>query len=114
MKLNMFKTRPLGLFKNRKGRLGWTEARSQLQLNTLKDRRKPHRNSLLMRILSDENKHQALPSAYDKIVNDRNKTQWLPEQQRKANQPLSMPHHMPTTVPQQLLHVRLASINQIS
>jgi len=60
--------------KNIKGRHGLTEAQTQLQLQTLKERRKAHRISLLMRILSDENKHSTLSSAYDEITNDRNNT----------------------------------------
>ena len=35
------------------------------QLQSLQDRRKSHRLSLLMRVLSDDTKHQALASAYE-------------------------------------------------
>ena len=55
--------------KNIKGRSGVSEARSQLQ--PLQDHRKqPHRLSLLMRVLSDDTKHQALASAYEEMKNN--------------------------------------------
>jgi hypothetical protein len=60
--------------KNIKGRRGVTEGRAQLELKPLKDRRKSHRLSLLMRILSDETRHQTLASAYDELVNSRSQT----------------------------------------
>ena len=49
--------------KNIRGRRGVSEARIDLKLDLLKDRRKSHRLSLLMRILSDESRHQTLASA---------------------------------------------------
>jgi hypothetical protein len=60
--------------KNIKGRRGVTEARTQLQLKLLRDRRQSHRLSLLLRILSDETRHQTLASAYEELVNSRNQT----------------------------------------
>ena len=53
----------------RSGRV--TEGRAQLELKTLKDRRTSHRLSLLIRLLSDETRHQTLTSAYDELVNTR-------------------------------------------
>ena len=54
--------------KNLKGRDSVTAAREDLQLLPLTDRRKNHRISLLMRILSDEGRHSALASAYEELV----------------------------------------------
>jgi len=56
-----------------KGRQGISEAQNKLELQLLKDRRKTHRLSLLMRILSDESKHQTLASAYDELTKNKNK-----------------------------------------
>ena len=53
--------------KNIKGRSSVSDARSQLQ--SLQDRRKSHRLSLLMRVLSDDTKHQALASSYEEMKN---------------------------------------------
>ena len=72
--IEMVQNRSVRFVKNIKGRRGITEARTQLHLQTLKDRRKNHRVSLLMRILSDEDRHEALSSAYDEIVKDRTNT----------------------------------------
>ena len=60
--------------KNIKGRRRVTEGRAQLVLKLLKDRRKSHRLSLLMRILSGDTRHQTLASAYDELVNSRSQT----------------------------------------
>ena len=57
-----------------KGRSSVSEARNQLQLQSLQDRRKSHRLSLLMRVLSDDTKHQALASAYEELKNSRKPT----------------------------------------
>ena len=72
--IEVTQSKAVRFIKNIKERRGITEARSQLQLQPLKDRRKNHRLSLLMRILSDEDKHEALSSAYDEIIKDRANT----------------------------------------
>ena len=56
------------------GRNGLTEGRSSLGLQNLQERKKSYRVSLLMRILSDENKHETLSSDYDEFVNYRSQT----------------------------------------
>ena len=43
-----------------------------LELNILEDRRKSHRLSLMMRLLSDECKHQTFASAYNEQLDNRN------------------------------------------
>ena len=48
-----------------------SEAREELGLQTLEDRRKRLRMSLLMRILSNEESHSVLSSTYDELMNDR-------------------------------------------
>lgn len=52
-----------------KGRESITEARNNLQLETLADRRTKIRHALLMRILSRKENHTSLSSAYDKLMN---------------------------------------------
>ena len=49
--------------KNIKGRRGVTEGRALLKLEPLKDKRKLHKLSSLMRIPSDKTRHQTLASA---------------------------------------------------
>lgn len=56
---------------NLKGRESISAAADKLEINTLKERRKGNRHSLLLRILSKENNHQALTNSYDKLINDR-------------------------------------------
>ena len=51
-----------------KGRESTSTAREELGLQTLENRRRDHRLSLLMKILGDEDCHQDLASAYDEIV----------------------------------------------
>ena len=72
--IELVQNRAIRFIKNMKGRHGVTEARDQLELKSLKDRRKSHRLSLLMRILSDNTKHQALASEYEELVNSRSQT----------------------------------------
>jgi hypothetical protein len=72
--IEQVQNRAIRFIKNIKGRHGVTEARDQLELRSLKDRRKTHRLSLLMRILSDNTKHQTLASAYEELVNGRSQT----------------------------------------
>ena len=48
-----------------------SEACKELGLLSLQDRRKPLRISLLMRILSDEERNNALASAYDEILDNK-------------------------------------------
>ena len=51
--------------KSLKGRDSISKARVELQLLPLKDRRRSHRLALLIKLLSDEEKHRALSTAYD-------------------------------------------------
>ena len=51
-----------------------TVAREQLELETLQDRRKRLKMSLLMRILSKEECHKSLSATYDELMNDRANT----------------------------------------
>ena len=57
------KSQAVHFIKNNKVRCGVTEGQAQLELKPLKDRRKSHRLSLLMRIPSDKTRHQTLASA---------------------------------------------------
>ena len=50
-----------------------TVARVQLKLETLQDRRKQIKMSLLMRILSKEECYKSLSATYDELMNDRAK-----------------------------------------
>jgi len=54
-----------------KGRESVTEARTNLGLNTLEERRKNHRVALLHKILQDKKGNSTLASTYDEILNDR-------------------------------------------
>ena len=56
---------------NLKGRESISAAANKLEINTLKERRKGNGHSLLLRILSKENNHQALANLYDKLENDK-------------------------------------------
>jgi hypothetical protein len=69
--IELTQSKAIRFVKGIKGRRGITDARSQLELQPLKDRRKNHRLSLLMRILSDEENHEALTYAYDEVINNR-------------------------------------------
>ena len=71
--INMVQNRAIRFIKNIKGRRRVTEAREHLSMQTLKDRRKNHRTQLLMRILSDEDKHKPLSSAYNELTTNRDK-----------------------------------------
>jgi hypothetical protein len=70
-KIEMLQNRAVRFIANLKGRDSVTDARNKLNLHTLEDRRKNHRVSLLMKILSNESQNNALASAYDELVNDR-------------------------------------------
>jgi len=48
-----------------------SEARDELGLWSLEDRRKNHQLGLLTRILQNEDQHQYLSKAYDEIIEDR-------------------------------------------
>ena len=72
--LETFQNKAVRFIKGIKGRHGVTEGRLDLGLNLLADRRRAHRLALLMRILSEEDKHTALSSAYDEITNCRSET----------------------------------------
>jgi len=70
-KLELVQNKAIRFVKNIKGRSGVTDGRNSLGLQTLEQRRKNHRLSLLMKILSDEEKHNTLSSAYEEITNCR-------------------------------------------
>ena len=42
-------------------------------MQTLKDRRKTYRTQLLIKILTDEDKHKCLSSAYDELTTNRDR-----------------------------------------
>ena len=71
--IEMIQNRAVRFIKNLKGRESVTDARDQLGLSSLQDRRKNHRVSLLMKILSNESQH-TLATAYDELLNDRKGT----------------------------------------
>ena len=57
---------------NLKGRTdSVSEAKNQLQIQSLKDKSKNHRLCFLMQILQNENQHRTLSAAYDEIAQDR-------------------------------------------
>ena len=70
--IELLQNKAIRFVKNIKGRSSVSEARRKLQ--SLQDRRASHRLSLLMRVLSDDTKHQALASAYDELKNSRKPT----------------------------------------
>ena len=69
--LEMLQHRAVRFIARLKGRESVTGACSELGLQPLKQRRKNHRLSLLMKILQDEEQHSILAVAYDKITGDR-------------------------------------------
>ena len=70
--IELLQNKAIRFVKNIKGRSSVSEARSKLQ--SLQDHRKSHRLSPLMRVLSDDTKHQALASAYEELKNSRKPT----------------------------------------
>jgi len=60
--------RAIRFIANLKGRCGIKNACTELQLKTLTSRRRDHRLTLLMKILSDEERHETLSSAYDELL----------------------------------------------
>ena len=56
---------------NLKGREIISAAANKLKINTLKERRKGNRHSLLQIRSKEDNNHQALANSYDKLINDR-------------------------------------------
>ena len=67
----MVKNRAVRLISGLKGRDSVSEARYELGLQTLQERRKNHRlTTLLTRILQAEDTHSALSSAYEELVDD--------------------------------------------
>jgi len=70
-RLELVQNKAIRFVKNIKGRRGITEGRDSLELQTLEQRRRNHRLSLLMKILSNEEKNKALASAYEEITNCR-------------------------------------------
>ena len=73
-KLELVQNKAIRFIKSIKGRSGVTAGRCSLGLQTLEQRRKNHRLSLLMKILSAEESHKTLSSAYDEITNCRRNT----------------------------------------
>ncbi|XP_067930519.1 uncharacterized protein [Watersipora subatra] len=55
---------------NIKGRESITAAREKLEIDTLADRHMKIRHTLLYRILSNGENHNALPSSYDELIQD--------------------------------------------
>lgn len=47
------------------------EACEKLELETLADRHSKIRHALLLHLLSNDEQHESLTSAYDKLINDR-------------------------------------------
>jgi len=70
-KIELIQNKAIRFIKDIKGREGVTEGRTDLGLQPLQERRKNHRLSLLMRILSEENRHKTLSADYDEITNCR-------------------------------------------
>ena len=56
---------------NLKGREIISAAADKLKINTLKERRKGNRHSLLQIRSKEDNNHQALANSYDKLIKDR-------------------------------------------
>ena len=69
--LEKVKTDAVKFIANLRGRTSVTEACERLGLELLAKRHKNHRLSFLTKILSNKDKHSALPSAYDEINQDR-------------------------------------------
>ena len=70
--IELLENKAIRFVRNIKGRNSVSDSRSQRQ--SLQDHRKRHRLSLLMRVVSDNTKHQALASAYDELKNSRKPT----------------------------------------
>ena len=58
--IELLQNKAIWFVKDIKGRSNVSEARSQLQLQSRQDRRKSRRLSLLMKVFSDDTKHQTL------------------------------------------------------
>ena len=70
--IELLQNRAIRFVKNIKGHSSVSEAHNQLQ--SPQDRRKSHKLSLLMRVLSDDTKHQTLASAYEELTNNKKPT----------------------------------------
>lgn len=70
-KLELVQNQAIRFVNNIKGREGVTEARKKLKLHTLEKRRRDQRIKLLMRILVKEEKHSALQSSYEELINQQ-------------------------------------------
>ena len=70
--IELFQNRAIRFVKNIKDRSSVSEARIQLQ--SLQDHRRSHRLPLLMKVLSDDTKHQTLASTYEKLINSKKTT----------------------------------------
>ena len=68
--IEMVQNRAVRFISRLKGRDSVSEARCELGLQTLQERRKNHRLTLLTRILQAEDTHSALSSAYEELVDD--------------------------------------------
>lgn len=69
--IEMVQRKAVRFIKKLKGRQSVTDASTELGLQSLEDRRKNHRLCLLHKILSDEDRHDTLTSAYEELVNAR-------------------------------------------
>ena len=67
--IELLQNKAIWFVKNIQGCSSVSKARSQLQLQSLQDRRKSHRLSLLMKVFSDDTKHQTLASTYEELKN---------------------------------------------
>ena len=71
--MRMLQYRAVRFIARLRGRESVTEACSELGLQPLKQRRRNHRLSFLMKILQDEERHLTLSIAYDEIIGGRQK-----------------------------------------
>ena len=78
-------SRAVRFISNLKGRESVSEAKCKLGLKTLADRRKHHRIWLLLKILKDKERHNALLESYDEIVNNRPCTHMTTRAASKGN-----------------------------
>ena len=78
--------------KSLKGRDSISKAREELQLLPLKDRRRSHRLALLIKLLSDEEKHRALSTAYDELTRDPAQINVITRSAARSEPPPSIRH----------------------
>ena len=68
--IEMIQNKAVRFISNIKGRGSLSEAREQLHLDTLVNRRKKIRHHRLLRLLSNEEHHRLLVNDYDKLFSD--------------------------------------------